>query len=235
MSERESMPGPHDCGGDAAAYVLGALEPQEAEAFREHMQQCAVCRDEVEALGGVVRALPVATLQYKAPRGLRRRVMQQVREEQAAAAHAATVRRPLGKSLGRARNRLLAGVATAAVAVAGVVAGVELTAGTAATVIQAQLTGISGSAQLRVTNGRAELVVRHLTPPGHGHVYEVWLRSGTAAPVPASVLFGVNSAGNADVGIPRRMRGVSAVLVTPEPYGGSPQPTHKPVISARLS
>ena len=27
----------HDCGGDAAAYVLGALEPEEAEAFSRHL------------------------------------------------------------------------------------------------------------------------------------------------------------------------------------------------------
>ena len=36
-----------DCGADAAAYVLGSLERSEAEAFRAHLQTCAVCRDEV--------------------------------------------------------------------------------------------------------------------------------------------------------------------------------------------
>ncbi len=83
MSDREAMSGTHDCGGDAAAYALGALGPEEAEAFRAHMQECAVCRDEVEALGGVVQALTIATPQYEAPRGLRRRVMHEVRLEQA--------------------------------------------------------------------------------------------------------------------------------------------------------
>jgi hypothetical protein len=130
---------------------------------------------------------------------------------------------------------MVAGAAAVAVAAAGVIAGLEISANTAATVIQARLIGISGSAQVRVTDGRGELVVRHLTPPGHRHIYEVWLQSGTAAPVPASVLFGLNSSGNAEVGIPSRLHGVSAVLVTPEPYGGSPKPTHKPVIVARLS
>ena len=232
MSDRETMSGAHDCGGDAAAYVLGALEPDEMEAFRAHMQECAVCRDEVEALGGVVRALPASAPQYSAPRGLKRRLMRQFRAEQLGAGGSAA---PAGRGFGRARNRLVAGVAAAAVAVAAVVTGVELSSGTPTNVIPAQVAGISGSAQLRVTGGRAELVVRHVTQPPRGHIYEVWLQSGTAAPVPASVLFGVNSAGDADVGIPGRIRGVSAVLVTPEPYGGTATPTHKPVITARLA
>ena len=86
------MSGTHDCGGDAAAYVLGALEPGEAEAFRAHMHECAVCRDEVEALGGVVQALPMAAPQYLAPRGLRRRVMR----ERAAAQRETPCARPEG-------------------------------------------------------------------------------------------------------------------------------------------
>jgi anti-sigma-K factor RskA len=232
MSDREAMSGPHDCGADAAAYVLGALDPGEAEAFRAHVQECTVCRDEVDALRGVVHALPMSTHQYAAPRGLKRRVMRQLLSEQPAAGSSTVAR---DWSFRRSRNRLIAGVAATVVAAAGVVTAVELAAGTAATVINARVEGISGSAQVRITGGRAELVVRNLTAPAGGHVYEVWLQSGTAAPVPASVLFGVNSSGNADVGIPGRMRGVSAVLVTPEPYGGTAKPTHFPVIVARLS
>ena len=168
MSDREIMSGTHDCGADAAAYVLGALEPGEAEAFRSHVQECTVCRDEVDALRGVVHALPMSTPQYAAPRGLRRRVMRQLLSEQAAAGTSTEAR---GWSSGRARNRLIAGVAATVVAAAGVVTAVELAAGTAATVVQAQVDGISGSAQLRITGGRAELVVRNLTPPALGHVY----------------------------------------------------------------
>jgi hypothetical protein len=211
------------------------MEPEEAVAFRQHLHECAVCRDELEALESVVRALPMAARQYEAPPDLRRRVMHEVRSEPVAAAdRSLRPRRSLRTSgLGLFRARVIAG-GTALVAAAGVATGIELTAGTAATVIQARLKGISGSAQLRVARGRAELIVRHLTPPGPGHIYEVWLQYGTAAPVPASVLFGVDSAGNADVGVPRGTHGVTAVLVTPEPYGGSPHPTHAPVIVARL-
>src|SRR5581483_7326042 len=74
---------PHDCSGEAAAYVLGALEPAEAEAFRRHLKECAICRDEVEALEGVVQALPMSAPQHPLPRRLRRRVIRAVRAEQA--------------------------------------------------------------------------------------------------------------------------------------------------------
>jgi anti-sigma factor RsiW len=53
----------HDCGNEAAAYALGALEPAEAKAFARHMESCAVCRDEVAAFALVVDALPLAAPQ----------------------------------------------------------------------------------------------------------------------------------------------------------------------------
>jgi anti-sigma-K factor RskA len=231
MTDQERTSDKHDCGGDAAAYVLGALEPHEAEAFRSHLAECTVCRDEVEALGGVVQALPMAAAQYRAPRSLQRRIMRDVRHEPRLAPEP---RRNRWRPVLAGRVGLTSALAACAVAAAAVVTTVELSAGGAATVIQARVSGIAGSAQLRVAHGRGELVVRHLTPPGRGNVYEVWLQSGSAAPVPASVLFGVSSGGNADVGLPTRLHGVRSVLVTSEPLGGSKAPTHRPVIVARL-
>jgi hypothetical protein len=238
MSDRSSMSGSHDCGGDAAAYALGALEPHEVDDFRRHMMQCAVCRDEVESLAGVVAALPLAARQYETPKGLGHRVMREIQREPSLAERAAAraPRRRLGRA-GALRPGVRGWVAGAAAALAtagGAVAAIELSAGVAATVIQAQVSGVSGSAELRVAGGHGELVVRHLTPPGAGHIYEVWLQPRGGSPVPASVLFDVNSGGGADVGIPRNLRGVSAVMVTQEPLGGTPRPTHNPVIVARI-
>jgi anti-sigma-K factor RskA len=232
MTDGEQMSGSHEC-TDAAAYVLGALEPQELEAFRAHLEQCTICRDEVEQFTVVVGALPTAVPQYRASRGLRRRLMREVRREPLVAP--ARQARSAGWSpsaLGR-RGWAAAG-AFSTVAVAAVVAVLTLGSGAATSVFQAQVNG-AGSAQVRVTNGHAELVVRHMTAPGHRRVYEVWLQSGKSAPVPASVLFGVSASGDADVGLPSKLQGVSAVLVTPEPLGGSPAPTHSPVIVAKLA
>lgn len=231
MSESEPMSGPHDCGGDAAAYVLGALEPDEAEQFRLHLEGCAVCRDEVEALGGVVQALPMATPQHPASRRLRRRVMRAVRDQPAPD-------RPVQHRRLRARRPRVAAVAAVVVAVAlATLGGLALSGGSGrpARVIDAQVAGIAGSAQLRVSGGRGELIVRRLSPPPPGHVYEVWLKAPRTAPVPASVLFSVSSAGDADVTLPHSLRGVSQVMVTPEPDGGSRSPTHTPVIVASLT
>ncbi len=232
MTERDPMSETHDCGGEAAAYVLGALEPAEAEKFRRHLEQCTVCRDEVDALGGVVKALPMSAPQVQPSRRLRRRVLRAVRNE--LRTPAGVSRRPL--PIFRIPRPAVAVLGAAVLAVGAVVAGVELSGGGAnPRVIHAQVSGISGSAQLRLSDGRGELVVRGLTPPPPDHVYEVWLKAPGMSPVPASVLFSVNSEGSADVGLPATLHGISQVLVTPEPDGGSSQPTHSPVIVATLT
>lgn len=235
MSETKDMSGTHDCGGDAAAYVLGALEPAEARVFRIHLEECAVCRDEVEALEGVVQALPMAAPQHPAPRQLRRRVMRTVLAEEQKQGARSGRRAWSARSWSNPRSALVALAAAAVVAVA-VVGGLELSGGSSGSrVIQGRVAGISGSAELRLADGRAELIVNHLSPPPPGHVYEVWLKAGHSPPSPASVLFSVSSGGRADVGLPRSLRGISQVMVTPEPDGGSPAPTHTPVIVAQLT
>jgi anti-sigma factor RsiW len=75
MSGEERMPSTHDCGSDAAAYALGALEPAEAEQFRAHMDTCVVCRDEVMAFQQVAEALPMAAPQQPVPRACSGRSM----------------------------------------------------------------------------------------------------------------------------------------------------------------
>jgi anti-sigma-K factor RskA len=232
MSDTDAMSDTHDCGAEAAAYALGALEPAEADAFRRHLEECAVCRDEVDALRGVVEALPMAAPQVQPPRRLRRRVLRAASSEPRPGTAAIRRRSPLT----RIPRPAVAALGAAVLAAGAAVAGVELSrGGPHGRIIRAQVTGISGSAELRLSHGRGELIVRDLTPPPPGHVYEVWLKAPGSNPVPASVLFSVNSGGGADVGLPSQLRGISAVLVTPEPRGGSPVPTHAPVIVASLT
>lgn len=227
MSGGESMSGaPHDCGGDAAAYVLGALEPAEAEAFRLHLENCVVCRDEVEALEGVARALPMSAPQVAVPSGLRRRVMRAVRDDPAA--------KPAPAPQRFANRRLAWGALAAAVVVAAIVVVGLSGSGASGRLIQAKVVGIAGSAQLRVHDGHGELIVRRLPRPPRGQVYEVWVKAPNAPPVPGSVLFSVNASGAADVSLPRSLHGISQVMVTSEPDGGTATPTHNPVIVASL-
>jgi anti-sigma-K factor RskA len=229
----------NDCHGDAAAYVLGALEDQESAAFRQHMAGCAVCRDEVTALEAVVNALPMAAPQMEAPARLRRRLMTDVRAD--------AKRRGTGSEGWRARTRLslpalrggrpalAAGALLAAAALAfGVV---ELSSGGSAQprVIQASVLGVSGRATVRLSGGHAELTVEHIPAPPQGRIYQVWLQRGGERPSPTSALFSVTSSGAGTVDVPGNLHGVRTVLVTAEPLGGSKVPTRAPFIVAQLT
>lgn len=226
-----------DCCGDAAVYLLGALEPAEAEQFRRHAESCAVCHEELGAMQGVVHALPLSAPQHPAPRALRRRVLRDVRSEARAAAPSVWRRRRSPFAPGRSVARpALAGALAAVVALA-IVGGVELAEGgsTVARTIRASVTSVPGSAQLRVAGGHAELVVSHLPPPPPGRIYELWIKRGKGPPSPTKALFSVTASGAADVGVPGGIGGVSAIMVTAEPAGGSRVPTGAPLIVARLA
>jgi anti-sigma-K factor RskA len=225
----------HDCGGDAAAYVLGALEPDEAEEFRRHLASCAVCRDEVTALQQVADALPTTAPYQPAPKGLRRRVLRAARAEPRLGTAGAAHGRPLPWLRRLPRPAFaVGGLLAAAIAIGG---GIELasTGSSGVRLIRANVIGLPGTAQLRVAGGRTDLIVNHMPPPPSGHIYEIWLKRGDQPPSPTRTLFSVTSAGAADIGVTGDLHGVSEVLVTPEPAGGSSAPTHAPVIVAPLT
>jgi anti-sigma-K factor RskA len=231
MNRRDGVSGIHDCGADASAYALGALEPAEADAFRAHLKTCAVCRDETDTLRGVVDALALTASPHPAPPAIRRRLLRTVGAEPKP--NAARPRLVLDTgSWWRPGWVLAAAVLTVMVAV---VVALAVATGPSTRVIQARVSGIAGNAQLRVADEHGELIVRHLSPPPTGNVYEVWLKPGRGAPEPAGVLFNVTSVGSAELKLPVSLRGIGQVMVSPEPAGGSPAPTHTPVIVARIS
>jgi len=226
----------HDRRDDAAAYVLGALDPSEFEEFRAHLKTCVACRSEVSELQLVADVLPMAAPQVPAPKSLRRKVIQAVRAEQTSAR---TAGRP-GRGSRRARTWLhgrpglaLAGVA--AVLIAFAVVQISGSGGASTRVIRASVIGSPGSAQLRLAGGQAQLIVHHLNAPPAGEIYEVWLKRPNRVATPAGALFGVSTGGDGDVAVPGNLHGVAQVMVTREPAGGTSTPTHSPVIVAQLS
>jgi anti-sigma factor (TIGR02949 family) len=215
------------CGDDVAAYALGALEPDEAEAFRRHLADCPECREELAGFEQVTEALPPASAQYAVPKSLRRRVMQEVRATPKSAGAGPPAR------LAWASRPLLAWSGALAAVLVAVIVAVALSSGgsNGTQVIRAS----TGNAELQVTSGRGDLVVHRLPQLPAGRTYEMWVQRGSAPPVPTGTLFGVTSTGTAAVGVPGSLDGVSAVMVTQEPSGGSPAPTTAPVIVARLT
>jgi anti-sigma-K factor RskA len=231
VSDKDTLPGPGHCGEDVAAYALGALEPAEAEAFAQHLKTCTVCRDELEAFQQVVDLLPMTAPTFKASPKLRRRVRRAIADEPHPSAEQASRPRRSWRPewLPRPVLGVAAGLAVIAVALVIVLSG----GGSRSRVVEAQVTG-HGSASLKITGHRGELIVQHFAAPPRGKIYEVWLVHGKQAPQPTNALFDVNANGSTEVNVPGSLEGVSQVLVTPEPAGGSKVPTHTPVIAAQL-
>jgi anti-sigma-K factor RskA len=232
------MPDRRDCGPDAAAYVLGALEKDELEEFRAHLSGCAACREEVAALQHVADALPAAAPAIAPPQDLRRRVMEAVRSDQKGLPSATLAdRRParLHRRLRFMPPRPAAIISGALAAAAAIVVAIVLASGGSSStrVVQANVRG-AGTAKLIISAGRGELVVSNFPPPGRGRIYQVWLQRPHRAPSPTRTLFDVTTGGAGEVGVAGDLQGVSEVLVTAEPLGGSSAPTSTPVITARL-
>ncbi|MGA9858506.1 MAG: anti-sigma factor [Solirubrobacteraceae bacterium] len=231
MSRTDGMGRDPHCGDDVAAYALGALDGAELDEFRAHLASCSICRDELASFESVVETLPLSSTRHRAPVDLRRRVMRAVEDEARAAAPAPSPRR---RTPGRWNLRPALAFAAAAVIAVAVVIGVSSGGSSPSRIIHAQVTG-PGRAELRLNGGHAELIVNGLPAPPSGHIYEVWLKRGSSAPSPTKALFSVTASGQGDVDVPGNLKGVSLVMVTPEPAGGSTVPTHSPVISASLA
>jgi anti-sigma factor RsiW len=213
----------HDCEGDAAPYVLGALDPDEASRFEEHLRTCAICQDEVASMRELTDSLAISAPQMSSPRRVRRRVMKQVRAD-AAASKSRLRWSPARQGFGVAAAGLVAAVIVVLV--------LQIGGGSSTQVFPASV----GKAEVRVTDKRAELVVHHLRHLGPGHVYEVWLSDGGKGnPQPTNALFDVSSQGNAEVRVPGDIDRVKEIMVTKEPAGGSAVPTTPVVVAAEIN
>lgn len=231
---------------DAGAWVLGALPDHEADGFRAHLQDCATCRAEVAHLQPAADTLLIAVPPASPPTALKDRIMRSVNAEAELlrAAGPEADRPPVAAPAPRRRwapslRTALAGAVACAVVAAGVTAVTVREERTVRTV-SAQVAlpdAFRSEAVLEVqSDGDARLKVARMPAPEEGRVYQVWvLRKGETAPRPTDALFQPAEDGHATVDVPGGARGVSAVLVTDEPDGGSPRPTREPSIVAPLA
>ena len=230
---------------DAGAYLLGALNELEVQAFEHHMASCPTCRAEVERLRVAADALPRSVERLDPPDSLKRSLMRTVREESSAEERprAGSTLRSWLDGLSPAMRPEFAWVSAAVLLVAGVLAGFAIKSsvggnGGSSQTVTAQVDRSripTGSASLVVPKGQQNAILRvnGLPEPLGNQVYEVWLMRGKQ-PMPVS-LFNVRSDGSGAAAIPEDLHKGDSVLVTREKPGGSAAPTEAPVISVKIT
>jgi len=226
------------------AYLLGALEPDEAARFEEHLAGCAECRRDVAELKVAADALPVSVPIVSPPPALKDQIMAVVGEEAqllaAAGRGAESAERPRERSRGRLLDWLtrpaVALACALALLVGGGLAGVLLGGGDdGARTVVATTQAPDADVRLEIRDDGSTLVAKGMPAPPNGRIYQVWLKRPGRDPEPTSVLWSTRRDGSAEVAVPGSLDGVEAVLVTHEPQGGSEEPSVRPVITAETA
>lgn len=234
------------------AYLLGSLDPGERADLQHHLDGCAECRSELEWLTPATGVLAADVDQVEPSPGLRDRVMAAVDADLAADPDPSQLQKPVRSSeqltSSRAprrsgRSSWLAGLlrpavlgAAATALVFGIALGVVLGGGGSSPrpeqqVVTGQST-IGADAVMVASGGTGTLKMSGLKIPDEGQVYQAWIQRGQNVE-PTDSLFIPRRDGTATASIPD-LNGVSAVMVSTEPAGGSPQPTTAPVITVSM-
>ena len=214
---------------DVGAYLLGALNDLERQAFERHLRGCNECQDELARLRPAAEALPGSVQQFEPPARLKASLMEVVDREARVEQPAPERRRPRLRFFMRpafvAAALLIGLVVGFAVAQLG---GGDETRTLAATVDRA-MPNAGGS--LRVSNGDAKLRLHDMPRLGGTRVYQVWVQHGDHL-VPART-FEVGADGRGAVDL-SNVDDADGVYVTREPRGGAQVPSEDPIVSVPL-
>lgn len=223
----------------AGAYVLDALDPDELQAFEEHLRACDDCRREVAELRETAAHLGSST-PGAPPADLKSAVMADI---------ALTPQlTPAVVPLRPRAVRYLGWLAAAAVAAVAVVLGanvytqqqtisamnshtdevMSLITADDAKVMPLALP--SGSTTVVVSMGRNEAMVlgEGVASPKPGMTYQTWAYDAGGNATPAGTWM-PDEAGHTAAAVTTPVTDCAALSVTVEPMGGSPQPTGEPL------
>ena len=214
---------------DVGAYLLGALNDLERQAFERHLARCDECQEEIARLRPAADALPGSVQQFEPPARLKASLMEVVEREAREEQPEAERRRPRLRFFMRpafvAAALLIGLVVGFAVAQLG---GGDETRTLAATVARAMP---QAGGTLRVSNDDATLSLHDMPALSGSRVYQVWLQQGDRL-VPART-FEVGDDGRGAVDL-SGVDDADGVYVTREARGGAQVPSEDPIVSVPL-
>jgi len=232
------------------AYLLGALDAGEADNFERHLNECLVCRDEVERLRPAVDALPRSVTPVAPSPDLKAALMAEVeadlRERGQAPAGPGVLTR-LREWLASTGDSLVGTRPAVAWVSAAFVLGVGILAGYGATQVTSDEDGRtlaasvdkknvpSGSGSLLVPGGMDEgaiLRVHGMPTLESNSVYQVWVRRD--GETISQSLFSVGEDGDGAAAVSEDLGDADAVMVTREAAGGAPAPSEDPILTVPL-
>jgi len=240
---------PHDLTG---AYVLRAMDDDEAAAFETHLAACSRCQDEVRSLQSVAARLGDSVAEPP-PAALRERVLSQARQtrqlpptEAVTSISSRAARRPSapGRWLAVAAAMLLL-VAGAAGVVAYesnqranslAVAADQLNELLSQPDVSMQQSAVAGGGEATLVSsraaGQAVLLTSGVPATDSSSTYQLWSIDEAGA-----TSLGLFNPGDDDRGAARVELPASTVTfgMTVEPAGGSPAPTTPPILLVELS
>ena len=227
----------------AGAYALGALGPEDAARFEEHLAGCAACRADVQAFrevaGLIATAAPVATPDP----ALRDRVMREARQVRPMRRRApvlpwlaAAASLVLAIGLGVAYQRTRHDLATAQDSLAQQAQLIAVVLSPDAQTVALASKGQPPSVRLFWNPAQRRIVIsaRNLPPAPAGRTYQLWAIARGQAPVSVGV-FNTTPDGRliTALDVPANLV-FQVTAVTEEPAGGSPQPTQTPFLVGEL-
>lgn len=227
-----------------AAYVLGAVSPEEERDVRSHVMSCEECMQEAESYSGTVASLALAVEEAPLPAGFADAVLERVEGERPSVPGA-----PVRERWWLRWSKPLAGVAAAGVAASIVLGGAFLATRGQLERYEAAVPPLvhgegmrlegpgGGVARMVPTASGATLFAAGLTEAPDRHTYQLWLMEcrdpavfETCDPTSAGT-FEV-SGGLAVLQTTAELDAYDRAAVTVEPDGGSEAPTSEPVIDS---
>jgi anti-sigma-K factor RskA len=208
---------------DVGAYLLGALNEVERQAFERHLRGCGECQEELARLRPAAEALPGSVVQLEPPPGLKQRLMAEVKRD----VQPARARRPLLR-LPRLAFAAAALVLGLAIGFGVAQLGGEDTRTVTATVARAMP---DAGGTLEIEGAGATLRLHDMPELRSTRVYQVWLQHGDRM-VPAGTFeVGQSGAGRVELS---DVRDADGVYVTREARGGAQVPSEDPIVSVPL-